>query len=105
MDWVCDKSYYPNLAQSIYYVGSICGGLLFGFIADNYGRIPALIGCNLFGAIAGMTTVFSNNFWQFALCRFFVGFAFDGCFAMLYILGETNNESLTKSNNQSNFYI
>lgn len=89
-------------------MGSIMGGLLFGYIADNYGRIPALIGCNLFGSIAGgsgevqissnvrlislsiqgMATVFVNNFWQFALCRFFVGFAFDGCFAMLYILGK-----------------
>lgn len=64
------------------------GGLLFGYISDNYGRIPALIGCNLFGGLAGMATVFVQNFWQFALCRFFVGFAFDGAFAMMYILGE-----------------
>uniref|UniRef100_A0A336K3J5 CSON009535 protein n=1 Tax=Culicoides sonorensis TaxID=179676 RepID=A0A336K3J5_CULSO len=86
MNWVCEFSYFPNLAQSIYYMGSICGGLLFGYISDNYGRIPALVGCNLIGSIFGSLTIFSTNFWTFALCRFFVGFAFDGCFAMMYIL-------------------
>lgn len=36
MDWVCEYSYLPNLAQSIYYVGSICGGLLFGYLSGKH---------------------------------------------------------------------
>lgn len=56
------------------------------FPSDNYGRIPALVGCNLVGSIFGSLTIFATGFWTFAICRFFVGFAFDGCFAMMYIL-------------------
>lgn len=88
LDWVCDDSYLPTLSQSVFFLGAICGGLLFGWIADRYGRIPSLALCNLVGFAAGVATVFSTSFWMFALCRFFVGFAFDNCFTMMYILGK-----------------
>ncbi|XP_023301982.2 organic cation transporter protein-like [Lucilia cuprina] len=85
-NWVCDNAALPTYAQSIFFLGAIVGGLLFGWIADKFGRIPSLIGCNLVGFAAGVTTAFVSNFWQFALMRFFVGFAFDNCFTMMYIL-------------------
>ncbi|XP_063994184.1 organic cation transporter protein-like [Diachasmimorpha longicaudata] len=85
-DWVCEQAALATISQSIFFVGAIFGGLIFGFIADRYGRIPALVGCNLVGCIAGCSTALSTNFWQFTLCRFFVGFAFDNCFTMMYIL-------------------
>nr|XP_034173980.1 organic cation transporter protein-like isoform X1 [Osmia lignaria] len=86
LGWVCEYDALPTMAQSIFFVGAIFGGLIFGWIADRYGRIPALIGANLTGCFAGIATAFTNNFWQFTLCRFFVGFAFDNCFTMMYIL-------------------
>ncbi|XP_065361705.1 organic cation transporter protein-like [Calliphora vicina] len=85
-NWVCDNAALPTYAQSIFFLGAIVGGLLFGWIADKFGRIPSLIGCNLVGFAAGVSTAFVSNFWQFALMRFFVGFAFDNCFTMMYIL-------------------
>ncbi|XP_055534267.1 organic cation transporter protein [Wyeomyia smithii] len=85
-EWVCEHSYLSTLSQSIFFVGAIVGGLLFGWIADRYGRIPALAGCNVIGFVAGVATAFVANFWQFAFCRFLVGFAFDNCFTMMYIL-------------------
>jgi hypothetical protein len=30
LDWVCENSYLPTLSQSIFFVGAIVGGLLFG---------------------------------------------------------------------------
>lgn len=107
LDWVCDNAFLPTLSQSIFFCGAIVGGLLFGWIADRYGRIPALAGCNLIGFVAGkliagyvmkcrfhefpstgVATAFSGSFLQFSLCRFLVGFAFDNCFTMMYILGK-----------------
>ncbi|XP_037931141.1 organic cation transporter protein-like [Teleopsis dalmanni] len=85
-NWVCDNAALPTYAQSIFFLGAIVGGLLFGWIADRFGRIPALIGCNLMGFAAGVGTAFVTSFWQFALMRFFVGFAFDNSFTMMYIL-------------------
>uniref|UniRef100_T1GYI1 Major facilitator superfamily (MFS) profile domain-containing protein n=1 Tax=Megaselia scalaris TaxID=36166 RepID=T1GYI1_MEGSC len=43
-DWVCEKQSLSTVAQSFFFVGAIVGGLLFGYIADRSGRIPALIG-------------------------------------------------------------
>lgn len=86
-NWVCNNSHLPTIAQSIFFCGSIVGGLLFGWIADRYGRIPSLMAANILGAAAGITTAFTTDFWSFTVCRFFVGFAFDNCFTLMYILG------------------
>ncbi|KAI4492203.1 hypothetical protein M0802_009893 [Mischocyttarus mexicanus] len=85
-EWVCDKSALPSTVQSIFFVGAIFGGLIFGWIADRYGRVPALVGANLTGFLSGIATIFAGSFWEFAICRFFFGFAFDNCFTMMYIL-------------------
>lgn len=84
---MCENDALPTIAQSIFFCGAITGGLLFGWVADRYGRVPALIGTNLVGGIAGIVTAFSNSFWSFTLCRFFAGFAFDNCYTIMYILG------------------
>ncbi|KAJ0182990.1 hypothetical protein K1T71_000966 [Dendrolimus kikuchii] len=86
LDWVCEKDNLPATAQAIFFCGAIVGGLVFGWIADKYGRIPALVGTNLIGFTAGVGTAFCSAFWSFALCRFLVGLAFDNCFTMMYIL-------------------
>jgi len=86
LDWVCDNAALPSAAQSIFFLGAILGGLVFGWMADKFGRIPALVGCNGIGLIAGVLTIFSNSFWSFSLCRFLIGLSFDNCFTMMYIL-------------------
>ncbi|XP_055311192.1 solute carrier family 22 member 13-like [Sitodiplosis mosellana] len=86
LEWVCDKAALPSFAQSIFFCGAIVGGLLFGVIADRYGRIPALVGTNMLGFIGGIATAYSFDFISFAFFRFIVGFAFDNCFTMMYIL-------------------
>lgn len=58
LDWVCENAFLPTLSQSIFFCGAIVGGLLFGWIADRYGRIPALAGCNLIGFVAGEFQVY-----------------------------------------------
>lgn len=90
MEWVCDRDSLATWAQAIFFLGAICGGLLFGWVADRYGRIPALVGTNLVGFAAGIATPLTSTFWEFCICRFLVGMAFDNCFTMMYILG-TNN--------------
>lgn len=86
-NWVCENAALPHTAQSIFFCGAILGGLIFGWIADRMGRIPALVGTNFVGFVAGIATVFCSTFWEFCICRFLVGMAFDNCFTMMYILG------------------
>jgi MFS transporter, OCT family, solute carrier family 22 (organic cation transporter), member 13 len=86
MGWVCDKNSYQATAQSIFFVGSIAGGFLIGWIADKYGRIPAATCSNVIGCVAGIASAYVSNFVQFAVCRFFVGMAYDNCMMMTYLL-------------------
>ncbi|GLV32144.1 uncharacterized protein CBL_11898 [Carabus blaptoides fortunei] len=86
LDWVCENSALPSIAQAIFFVGAIVGGLVFGWIADRYGRVSALLGTNVLGFIGGVATAGVSNFWGFCVCRFIVGMAFDNCFTMMYIL-------------------
>ncbi|XP_063372187.1 carcinine transporter-like [Cydia amplana] len=86
LNWVCDEDNNAATAQSIFFCGAIVGGLLFGWIADKYGRVPALVGTNMVGFIAGVGTAFTNTFWSFCLCRFLVGLAYDNCFMVMYIV-------------------
>ncbi|CAB3221120.1 unnamed protein product [Arctia plantaginis] len=85
-EWVCDRASYVPLAQSLYFVGAVVGGLLFGWMADRFGRVPALVGTNLVAGIGGVATVFTTGLVDFIICRFLVGMAFDNCFMIMYIL-------------------
>ncbi|XP_046742459.1 organic cation transporter protein-like isoform X3 [Diprion similis] len=79
LDWVCERSYLVSTARSIFFCGSIVGGILFGWLADHKGRIPALVICNGVGLLATVATAYANSFWSFALIRFFAGLSFDNC--------------------------
>ncbi|XP_051159899.1 organic cation transporter protein-like isoform X2 [Leptopilina boulardi] len=85
-EWVCENTYLGSAAQSAFFVGSIVGGLIFGYIADHYGRIPALVSCNAVGFFASIATALCNNFVSFAICRLIVGTSFDNCFNILFII-------------------
>lgn len=87
LNWVCTQDTLSTWAQAFFFCGAIVGGLVFGWVADRFGRVPALVLTNLVGFIFGVVTAFTKSFWQFALCRFFVGLSFDNCFTMMYILG------------------
>ncbi|KAJ2944014.1 hypothetical protein O0L34_g8340 [Tuta absoluta] len=84
--WVCDYAGYAPIAQSIFFGGSFVGGLLFGWLADRFGRVPALVGANLIGCVGGVLTIFTSGLWDFAICRFLVGMSYDSCFILMYIL-------------------
>lgn len=86
LEWVCDNTFLGSAAQSAFFVGSIIGGLIFGYIADHYGRIPALVSCNAVGFFASVGTAFCNSFWSFCLARLIVGASFDNCFNVLFII-------------------
>lgn len=44
---MCDSASYIPIAQSIFFAGSLFGAIILGWIADQYGRVPALIGNKL----------------------------------------------------------
>ncbi|KAI5646424.1 sugar transporter domain-containing protein [Phthorimaea operculella] len=86
MGWVCDKDSYQATAQCIFFLGCIFGGIIIGWVADRFGRIPATIMSNVIGCLGGVISIYARSFIEFSLCRFFMGMAYDNCFMMIYLL-------------------
>jgi MFS family permease len=63
---------------SITLLGSAAGGLLFGVIADRYGRTRALMGSVLVYSIFTALCGFTNSFWQLAVVRALLGLGMGG---------------------------
>lgn len=85
-EWVCQKNSYQATAQSIFFVGSIFGGIITGWIGDHYGRIPAITTSCLLGCIGGLVSTFARNFYEFTLARFVMGMSYDSCMIMAYLI-------------------
>ena len=72
---MCDDAYKSDLSTTIYFAGVMLGGVVFGFLADKYGRkrvvILALL-CSGFVSVA--TFVLRTSFTAYIILRFFLGF-------------------------------
>ena len=88
MDWVCDQAWIPALSQSCFFLGAIPGMIFFGWFADAYGRMPAIVLSNIICLISGMVTPFFPDSISFIILRFVMGLAFNTFFTVPYILGK-----------------
>ncbi|KAL0966169.1 hypothetical protein UPYG_G00291850 [Umbra pygmaea] len=83
---VCDSAWKVHIAKFSLLVGSIFGYLVFGVLADWFGRHPVMIISVLFMLVFGLTVAFSVNVPMFSTLRFFEGFCLAGIILSLYIL-------------------
>ncbi|XP_063002347.1 solute carrier family 22 member 6-A-like [Elgaria multicarinata webbii] len=80
MEWdlVCNLRTRRQMAQSIYMGGVLAGALVFGSLADRFGRKAVLSWSYLQMAVSGVCTAFSPSLMAYCVFRFLVGMALSG---------------------------
>ena len=75
-------SAHEAVAQgSIYVAGACLGAIVFGYLTDKLGRKRLFLWTLALYLVATTATAFSQDFWMFALCRFFTGMGIGGEYA------------------------
>ncbi|CAH0562623.1 unnamed protein product [Brassicogethes aeneus] len=86
MDWVCNNDWKAPVGQSLFFIGSVLGTLIFGYFSDKTGRVVVLIFANMLVVLGTLVTLASNNLLIFSAGRFLAGAATDTNFVMMYII-------------------
>ncbi|XP_017073094.1 organic cation transporter-like protein [Drosophila eugracilis] len=86
LNWVCDDAYKARVGQSLFFVGSMCGTLLFGLLGDKIGRIRAVVLANWCGFLGDSATIFAQSLVTFSASRFVSGLAAEANAYLMYIL-------------------
>lgn len=73
---------YGDMFLGIFLLGGTIGGLVFGSLADRFGRGPAMIATILMYSVFSGLTYFANSLWQVALLRFLVAMGVGGEWAV-----------------------
>ncbi|KAM4633782.1 solute carrier family 22 member 6-A [Polymixia lowei] len=86
-DLVCDDASLNNMASSIYMSGLLVGAVLFGILADKYGRRPVILLSLAIQAVFGVSAAFAPNLYVYILLRFMVGTSVSGVIMNAFSLG------------------
>uniref|UniRef100_A0A1B6IQD5 Major facilitator superfamily (MFS) profile domain-containing protein n=1 Tax=Homalodisca liturata TaxID=320908 RepID=A0A1B6IQD5_9HEMI len=86
LDLVCEDSWWISTSTTFFYVGSLFGNVVFGWIADRCGRRVSFL-CILFSMVwVAILTSFSPNYLVYTIMRTISGFFFPAIFQIPFIL-------------------
>ncbi|PBC29955.1 Organic cation transporter [Apis cerana cerana] len=86
LDLVCDNSWWPSTSTTFFYVGSLFGNVVFGWIADKWGRRTAFFAILFLEVIFSIATSFSPNYVIYTALRTVNGLSFPAIYQIPFIL-------------------
>jgi MFS family permease len=76
------QKFWGDFFLAAFLVGGTLGGLVFGSLADRFGRKPAMVASILFYSVFSGLTYFATAIWHVALLRFLVALGVGGEWAV-----------------------
>lgn len=86
MSLVCDNSWKPPFCTTLFYTGSLFGNLIFGWIADRWGRRKSYLLLIYMAVTLSIVTSFSPNYGFYMFIRTINGLTFPALNQIPYIL-------------------
>ncbi|KAF1376207.1 hypothetical protein PFLUV_G00207890 [Perca fluviatilis] len=86
-DLVCDSANLNIMGSSTYMLGLLVGAVLFGSLADKYGRRIIILFNLATQAVFGVGAAFAPNFYVYIALRFMVGTSVSGVIMNAFVLG------------------
>ncbi|GAB6028804.1 hypothetical protein CHUAL_004616 [Chamberlinius hualienensis] len=80
MEWgyTCQNEYPVRILQTSFFLGNMIGGIIFGPIADRFGRRPVAFGTIISAGIFGAIIFFTTNIYIFGVLKVLQGIVLQG---------------------------
>lgn len=86
-DLVCSKNHFRATADALFMVGVMLGSIIFGDLADRFGRFPIFFASLVIQVIFGVLVAVSPEYITYSISRLIVGATTSGVFLVAYVIG------------------
>ncbi|XP_035450761.1 organic cation transporter-like protein isoform X1 [Spodoptera frugiperda] len=83
---ICHKKWLTSFSQLAFQAGTLVGSIIFGELADKFGRRIPLIGACILQFVCALTAAYVHTFELFTIFRFGIGISVGGTMVISFVI-------------------